>query len=325
MATAADIRAWARDPANDIDGADDIPERGRVPQWLTDAYEAAHPGDPAADSGEDAAAGPPAGDGHYDGGVTAADFPPDPDGEPETPQERRKTERAPRNVKTAPAAPRFWRSIRGKGKTSGKSKSQSRARSKPDKPRVPLTDLLEDAWGQLAWAAQGIPPLSRVFAVQAPFAGVVLEPAIKDTLLDKVMQPVARTEHLGRVITGMAGPPVCVAAAMAVGQEHPSFPMIMGMLRYSMLSMAKITNVSAQEALERAETNAQLGREVDQLIAWIFGMAPPPPDMGGPPADADIVDGEVIDDDTARAAAEDDAIRRAQQVFGPAGMAGNAD
>jgi hypothetical protein len=233
-ATAEEIRDWARSEGRDV------PDRGRLPAGLLDDYDAAHP-----------AAAP-----QYDGGVTEADFPAARD-------EGAQDERAPSRVKAAPAAPRFWRAIR---KPKGKGKPRKKH------PRIPVTSVIEEIWSQLAWSAAPLPPLQRTLEIQAPFAGVVLEGVVKDTIVDRALQPVARAEELGRVVSGLAGPPVLVTAMMMVGQEHPSFAMMHGMLRFSMMSCAKLKQGSADEWIARAEENKALGKEVDRLIKYIFGM-----------------------------------------------------
>src|SRR5258708_7843882 len=132
---------------------------------------------------------PPPLDDDYDAGVTAADFPPD---EPEKPA----SETKPRRVRTTRPRARSKLTAWLTGEQDGKE-GKSRKRF----PRVKLDKLVERAWSQLAEAAPVLPPEQRLDG-QAPFAGLVLEDQLKGTVVDKVLQPVARAEEKAEAIGG---------------------------------------------------------------------------------------------------------------------------
>jgi hypothetical protein len=294
LTTTTDVREWAR---TQPDLAGQVPERGPLPKSMRDAYHAAHP-----------VPGEVLGDGEadYDGGVTEADFPPEPE-----PAATQAGERKPARVrgttrKGSGLRERLW---------GGQPKAKAGPKAKK-RPRISLTSFVEDAWSDLAWLAAPLPPLQRVLYAQAPYAGVVLEDSVKGTVVDTVLQPVARAETAIRAVNGLAGPPVFVLGILTRGArvqvtgpdgqpltddegqpvtdyDTPTKLMFMG-LRYCLLQMTKVTAAQLSAVQERAEDRLERGRAVDEMIAWIFGM-PAPPDV---------------------AAGEEEAIRRAQQMMG---------
>jgi hypothetical protein len=287
--TAREIRAWAH-----AEGRQDIPERGPLPDTLIADYAAAHVAQNGAQAPPGAeplqAAAPPAGEG-------------------EVP---RREETAPRTVKGPGAARRA-------GQAAGRVRSRfsfggKRKRRKPSRPRVPVTDMIEEAWEQLAWAAKPILPLNKILSVQAPFAGVVLEDTVRDTFIDALLQPVARTERVSRTVMGLLGPPAIIMVMLQTDQDAPQWPWLHGMLRYSLLSWAKVCDLNAAEAIERAERTSEAGAQVDMLIAWLFAM--PGQEQAQQPG-PQTVPGEVIRDQAADDAQRAENEARMRQVFGP--------
>ena len=200
--TSADAkRQWARDHGFRVG------ERGRLPKDAEDAWQREHSS--------------------YDGGVSEADFleadePPEapestpgagPDDDTEQAEERPQRPGRPR----AKARWRF-RMPTASGTTSGTKKPR---KSKAPRKWLSVRHLIEDAWGELGWAAKPIPPLSRMFYAQAPIAGVVLEPAIKGTLPDRlVLQPMARNYEKYKAVMGLMGPPAALMGVLAT-QPRP--------------------------------------------------------------------------------------------------------
>lgn len=281
-----DVRAWLRDQGEPVG------VKGKIPAELQARYDQAHPGQDTA------------GEADYDGGVTEADFPPDepdipggPAGAGETPP-RRVRARKPAAAKTA--RERWWG---GKGKPKRPAKSH---------PRVSVTGFVEDAWSQFAWAFQGAPPLSKLLYAQAPYAGIVLEDAVKGTVADKFIQPIVRAEKQFTGLTGLVAPPLLVMAIMTRGEreqtetENPdgtvtitvgdytaATKMMFSSLRFSLMSMTRAMGDRMEAVQERAGELAERGRKVDEFIAWLFEM--PDPQM-----------------------TEEDAMARAQQMAGAA-------
>jgi hypothetical protein len=265
MAEVAEVRAWARANGHDVG------VKGRVPDDVQAAYDAAHP--PALDE---------------DAGVTEADFPPAPDGDddattPAPPPPRRPArERRPRPVK--PTRATGWKQLFG---TGGKAKAKG--------PRTDLSEFAEDTWRDLALLTSGImPPVSRVLTVQAPYAGEVFDTAVKGIpLVDAVLQPVARYSVSLRALNGLLGPAVFTAGICVSGEwvmredgggpvigpdgrpvPAPRTAMMIGGLKYSLLQMSRTADLSRVQ--ERAEADAERMRQVDRLVDFILGYPPVP-------------------------------------------------
>lgn len=277
-----DVRAWLRDQGEPVG------VKGKIPAELQALYDDAHP----------------AGDGpgpDYDGGVTEADFPPDDPGEPaaETPPRRVRSSRKPAAAK---ARERWWN-------PGGKSKAKRPGKTHP---RMSVTGFVEDAWSQFAWAFQGAPPLSKLLYAQAPYAGIVLEDAVKGTVADRFIQPVVRMEKQFTGLTGLIAPPLLVMAIMTRGEREqeevinpdgtktvtagdytPATKFMFSSLRFSLMSMTRAMGDKMEQVQERAGQLAERGKQVDDFIKWLFEM--PDPDM-----------------------TEEDAMARAQQMAGAA-------
>lgn len=229
------------------ESGEDVPARGPLAQADIDRYEAAH------------APGP-----DYPEGMTDADFdltePEPPPVEPET---------RPRTVATVKPAARFgnWRKAQGKKK------------GKP-KPRVPVDDLIAAVWRGLAGVARPLPATSRLLKIQAPVAGVILEDTVKGTVVDHWLQPLARTSKNAEAVFALAGPPILVAACEMNPQAAP---LILPVLRESLLSWCKIAGPKMADALKReTEFEEEFGQDVDQMMAFLFA------DVAGADEDAAV-------------------------------------
>lgn len=232
--------------------------------------------------------------GNYDGGVTAADF--DDDAEDASYDDQGTEETTPRSVGgqrgNRQHAARLFGRVRDRAKAdSGKKPRKARKRH----PWVGTADVIEHFWSQLAWSARPIPPLQKILAAQAPTAGVVLQDALKGTIIDRgILQPVARFEDRAQAINAMAGPPIWTMMISMFGGaqidpatnkpmldgdgmyvfDNRTAPMVGG-LRFSLMSWLKIASKSADEIMESANELTKLGEEADKLIQWI--LAPPEP------------------------------------------------
>jgi hypothetical protein len=278
MADPTELREWAR--ANGYD----VPERGNVRKEIRDAYDRAH-----ADDGDGGVTAGDFGDADdSDGDVTTAS--PPPAREPAAPKAPPR-ERAPRRVRgkvPAVTRPKGWRFWQGAGT------------GKPKGPRADLSEFAADVWADLAMITAPLPPVSRVLTVQAPYAGVVFDQAVKGIpLVDSLLQPVAKASVSLRALNGLIGPPVMVASICMDGEDgwqhdqagrlvidedgrpQPTQPTALkfGMLRYSLAQMARTADLD--KVRERAEQDAERMAAVDSLIDFIFGFPPrqaPAPD-----------------------------------------------
>lgn len=288
MAEPAEVRAWAREQGLEVNA------RGAIPADIIAQYDSWHndrlPDPDYTDPGDNA-------------GVTEADFPPAPEGdlfigETAAPPKR---ERRPRTVKAARPKPgaKGWKQLFGGTQAKVKGKGG---------PRTDLSEFAEDTWRDLAMLSAGVmPPVSRVLTVQAPYAGVVFDEAVRGLpVVDAVLQPVARASVSLRALNGLLGPSFFTAAICVQGQWEmeadgvtPKFgddgrmipttrtAMMFGGLKYSLLQMSRTADLSKVQ--ERAEVDAERMRAVDQLVDFIFPMprkAPAPAHAGDHPSPA---------------------------------------
>lgn len=260
MAEPDEVRAWAREQGLEVS------ERGKVPAAITRAYDEAHA--PSEDAG-----------------VTEADFPPpldpgDDDATPERPAPKR--ERRPRVVKPAARGRKGWKNVFG----------GAQAKPKQRGPRTDLSEFAEDTWRDLALLSSGImPPVSRVLTIQAPYAGVVFDEAVRGLpVVDAVLQPVARASVSLRALNGLLGPVFFTAGITVSGEwvtDEAGQPvygpdgrpvptqrtaMMIGGLKYSLLQMSRTADLGQVQA--RAEVDAERMRSVDALVDFIFGFPP---------------------------------------------------
>lgn len=279
MAEPSEVRAWARDNGYDVNA------RGAIPEHIMGAYDDAH--SPKHDD-----VGP------ADLGVTEADFPP-PDDDGSTPEAPPKRERKPRAVKPPrPSARKGWKHAFG----------GILAKARPKGPRTDLSEFAEDTWRDLAMLSAGImPPVSRVLTIQAPYAGVVFDQAVKGLpVVDAVLQPVALASVSLRALNGLIGPAFFTAAITVSGgwqvtedgkpvitEDGRPVPdqrtaLMFGGLKYSLLQMSRTADLSKVQ--ERAEVDAERMRAVDALVDFIFGFpvaapkSPAPADGTAPPS-----------------------------------------
>jgi hypothetical protein len=271
MATAADIRAVTPD----------APKRGTLPLHITEAWDLEHPEDPYQASPRRDSDTPDAEPDYSDGDLEDL-F----DDVPET------KPRKPRPKKPTPGG-RVASLFGPKKKTGGKKT-----------PRVSTEDLIGGVWRAAAKLATPLPPLQRTLRLQAPVAGLLLEDAVRDTIVDPFLQPVARLAGAGKTVTALAGPPAFVTAIMlhtqqAAQQNTPPNPLFMTVategLRASLMSWYEVAGDKFAIALEREkEFESKYGQSVDDLIALLFSDIPTTP---------------------AETEAEEEAIRRAQGVL----------
>lgn len=170
MATPAEIRARLRAAGYDV------PDQGRIGKERMAIYEGLAEADQA---GVTAAAPPGEGEGQGEGA-------------PGLPAEV--TPARPRSNSRQVLADRIRNRARSGGKGRGRGGSRARSvRARPVRERVSVSGVIEWGWAALA---QGVNPISqhtaRVLAMQGPVAGDVLEDSIRGTVVDRVLQPLAR-------------------------------------------------------------------------------------------------------------------------------------
>jgi hypothetical protein len=185
---------------------------------------------------------------------------------------------------------------------------------------VSLASLIEDAWSQMAFASSGIPPMQRLLQAQAPFSALALEDALAGTVVDRVLQPVARAEDKAKAVGGVMFPPVALMMVLATapvpqvidGTDPPQYVFpepstqhkaSLMTLRWSLMLWSEAGEARLDEYRARAEATAERGAAADRFMMYILGYEDQAAEPEGG-AEAAAVN------------AEDEAVKRAQQLFG---------
>lgn len=259
MANAATVRAWRQEQGH--------PQvRGKLPRSITDEWDAAHPDDPYEVT--------PA---RSIGLLTDQDmddlFPDAPD----IPEELAETKPRPVTRARPGKAPGGIRGLFG-GKQDAKGKKKV--------PRVSTESLLGSVWRGAAKLATPLPPLHRTLRVQAPVAGLLLEDAVKGTVADTFLQPLARMAETGKAVSALIGPPLFVTAMSVHATQRAALDPPQGPnplfwtiategLRTSLMTWMDVAGPKFVEAMKRErEFEAKYGADVDEFMSWLF--APPP-------------------------------------------------
>jgi hypothetical protein len=242
LVTDGEIRAWARATNRTVT------ERGQVPAILRAEYE------------------------QYVADSQATD----PDGAaPDSGGPARK-EAVPRKVRPAGRAQARVRGWLGSTRTASTGKPKGK---KVTHPRVPVTGLIERGWERLASVAARLnAPTGRCMEWQAPYAGIVLEDAVRGTIVDKVLQPVARAEAKLSAVGSLVAMPLIVYALQLPANQPDTVP---GAVRHQMLMLAaeecieaQLESMGGEGVAERVraaqEARAARKAEAAEIIAMIF-------------------------------------------------------
>lgn len=159
-------------------------------------------------------------------------------------------------------------------------------RPRPSRRRVPLDGLLSAAWAGLGKVASNDQtlPVGRCMEMQAPAAGMILDEAVRGSLVDRMAQPFARGAKRMELVWAVAGPPMlCAAVVNNPGMYEVIRPMLIEAVKsWIVLSGPKIRRARERERKLMQEM-AELGGiempdgqvlTVEQLVDQLF--APPP-------------------------------------------------
>jgi hypothetical protein len=261
-----DIRDWAAERGIELAA------KGRIPNKVREQYEADLDGN--AGGGEEPMLIVP------DDGPEAPPEAPEPVPAPAAPVEERKPQKPPR---------------------ARKSLLQRKPAEGPRKrwPRVSVENLISSGWALGAMALARNPnalPVARMLSYQSPIAGVIVDDMVKDTAVDRLLQPLARAGERGEKAVALIGPPLIVGMITA----HPEwYPALKPMLKMSLMSWMTISGPAMEKVQRRAAQAGGPGEvtdaELESIIAGVF-------------ADLDVP--------VAHSEAEDAAVRRAQNSDG---------
>jgi hypothetical protein len=119
-------------------------------------------------------------------------------------------------------------------------------------------------------------PVARILDMQAPVAGIIVDDLARGTLLDKVLQPLARGGEKAEKTVALIGPPILVGAMNA---NPRLFPVLKPMLKMTLMSWMKISGPAMAKVQKRQEAFSEefAGVDLDALIDSLWmGM----PDAG---------------------------------------------
>jgi len=193
----------------------------------------------------------------------AEDFPSGDEGEQ---QERTRVQERP------PQFPSRTKTLADRFRAAVKPKPRGPGRPKKAQPRASVANVISTGWTLLAQMAQPINlPVARTLALQAPVAGMVLEDTVKDTVIDRILQPVARAGQGGEAAFALLGPPLIVGA-LTSERGQAMQPVLVPALRAALRSWIKIAGPALEkiEAEER-EFEEHYGQRIDAMIAFILG------------------------------------------------------
>jgi hypothetical protein len=207
-------------------------------------------------------------------GVSAADFPGEDEAEPDTVA----GEQQPKRVRTRKPAAARARSglVRG---LLGSQSSKTKKKPGPRKaPRVSLEKFTSRGWTMLGRMAMSVsPPTGRCLQAQAPMAGVILNDIARDTVADRILQPLARAEDKLDKVFALTAPPLIVMAldaskGLPPGEQAARQAILVPMLREALRVSLEVTESYAEQITMRLEQNARYDAQIDKLIAMIFGQ-----------------------------------------------------
>lgn len=141
------------------------------------------------------------------------------------------------------------------------------------RPRSSVEGLISSVWSLGARVATALPmpnswAVANMLAIQSPVAGKILEPIVKDTVVDAVLQPFARVAHGGQVAFALLGPPVLVGIAAA---KPDSQPIIEPLLREALKTWLEVAGEKlVEKAEEEMEFQEKYGHTIDAMIKMIF-------------------------------------------------------
>jgi len=140
-----------------------------------------------------------------------------------------------------------------------------------DRPRVSIDRLIQRAWGALSDMAKPVNlPVSRVLALQSPVAGLLLEETIRNTAIDRLLQPLARGGAHAEVAHALLGPPLLT---LALTMRPEAAPLLIPFLKDALRTWVDVAGPSIERAARReAEYQEKYGGTVDAIVDHIFNF-----------------------------------------------------
>lgn len=179
-------------------------------------------------------------------------------------------------TETPPSRPAAARSF-----SMPKRKAPAKKKRKRVHARVPVDRIIERGWEMFARLAKPVDlPLARTLSMQAPVAGLVLEDVVRDTVVDKVLQPVARYEEKAEKVLALVGPPLLVAAIEAAQglpeeQREVRMAFLEPLLTESLTIWCKVAGDKIEAKMKRDEEEGPVREQVEMMLKQIFAPVVP--------------------------------------------------
>ena len=156
-----------------------------------------------------------------------------------------------------------------------RSSAKPKPKSRTPKARVSVDKLIGGLWQVAAQLTAPINlPVARVLDMQAPVAGMLLEDVVKDTVVDRILQPIARFESGGETAFALMGPPLLVGLLTSKPQLAP---ILVPVLRQSLMSWIEIAGPKLEAVTKKEEKfHEQYGQRIDDMIAYFIGVTDGP-------------------------------------------------
>lgn len=118
-------------------------------------------------------------------------------------------------------------------------------------------------------------PVGIMMSFQAPVAGAVLEDAARDTVADRVLQPVARLVQPGGQIGALLGAPLATAVVCRYPHMYPRMRPVLSFAMREWVTIAgpKLREMKRKEdkfAEEMASFSEEFGMGIDDLLDSVF-------------------------------------------------------
>jgi len=194
---------------------------------------------------------------------------PDVDGEPAEPGPTSGPREQAPVIKKEGMAQRARRHWDESQKKANPRATRGRSRSKASHPRVSAERMIARGWSLLGdLAGTMLPATGRMIEIQAPIAGMLLDETVKDSFVDRLIQPAARAEQSVGVLGVLLGPVLAVAA---IEMRPEQAPKVIKELRRQLMTWVEIAGPKLEAVMKReVEAEERYGTDVDSIIEDIL-------------------------------------------------------
>lgn len=154
-------------------------------------------------------------------------------------------------------------------KANPRAGTRGRPRAKAAHPRVSAERMIARGWSLLGdLAGTMLPATGRMMEIQAPIAGMLLDETVKDSFVDRLLQPAARAEQTVGVLGVLLGPVLAVAAIEVRPDQAPK---VIKELRRQLMTWVEIAGPKLEAVMKReVEAEEKYGADVDTIIQDIL-------------------------------------------------------